>query len=346
MKFVMLGLGIVCLLAIAGFGLLRWVMKQPLYKPGSVSKLDLAPVGNQTESRWKVSSGITLNHFSTGAGQNILYVHGGPGIPLEASAPAFDMLGDRNRVHYYDQRGTGKSTRPFDQHIWESNTWSNIQLLEGELGIAQQIADIERIRRILGDGQIIIAGHSYGGLLASLYAAEFPENVGSLVLIAPADLLVLPSPNEDFFDVIKGGLPHSEHAEFDKWKKEYFDLGKIFGKTTPELEALDERFAGFFEQATKTDLPEHLQGEIGVWHVRAQYFSLGKSHDWRKLISAYEGSALIIHGERDLQSPDVSEMYARALPGAQTKVIPGAGHFPHFTHPDEVNELMRNFLHP
>ncbi len=56
-----------------------------------------------------------------------------------------------------------------------------MQTLEQTLGISAQVADIERIRRILGEEKLIMVGHSFGGFLASLYAAEFPEHVARMV---------------------------------------------------------------------------------------------------------------------------------------------------------------------
>jgi proline iminopeptidase len=47
-------------------------------------------------------------------------------------------------------------------------------------------------RTILGGGKLMLVGHSFGGFLASLYAAEFPQHVKALILIAPADVLVFP----------------------------------------------------------------------------------------------------------------------------------------------------------
>lgn len=37
----------------------------------------------------------------------------------------------------------------------------------------------------------IVIRHSFGGCFASLYAAEFPEHVAVLILVAPADVLVV-----------------------------------------------------------------------------------------------------------------------------------------------------------
>src|SRR5439155_15020446 len=104
-------------------------------------------------------------------------------------------------------------TKPFDR--FSADFYSNMTALERTLGIGAQVADIERIRRILGEEKLILMGHSFGGFLAAMYAAEFPERVEALVLVAPAGVLVLRDEVEGFFEEIRKGLPRDKHAEYD-----------------------------------------------------------------------------------------------------------------------------------
>jgi proline iminopeptidase len=73
----------------------------------------------------------------------------------------------RWNVIHYDQRGCGRSTRPIDR-------FSSPSFFD----------HIERIRTILGGDKLVLIGHSFGGFLASPYAAEFPQHVKALVLVA------------------------------------------------------------------------------------------------------------------------------------------------------------------
>jgi pimeloyl-ACP methyl ester carboxylesterase len=100
------------------------------------------------------------------------------------SRPATAILARSYRVHAYDQRGCGRSTRPFTGPL-EGSFYSKLRTVEARLGLAAQIADIERIRRILGRDRFIVVGHSFGALIAALYAAEFPDRVRALVLRSP-----------------------------------------------------------------------------------------------------------------------------------------------------------------
>ncbi len=335
------------LVFVAGGSYIWWMMQQPMFTPGTVAqRTDLKPVGS-TDEFWQVAPDAKLKYFTTGEGRNILFIHGGPGIPTLTSIPGFDLLSDSYRVNYYDQRGVGRSTRPFDRFPAENNTWTNISLLESTLGISQQLADIERIRQLLGDDQLIVIGHSYGALLASLYAAEFPDNVDKLVLLNPADLLVFPSGNKDLFERIREQLPKRDHKAYDKWKRRYLDLAQIFKEDEASLQALDAAFLPYFVKATGDTVkgaPPLPQDMFGSWYTRAQYFGLGRRHDWQEDLSTVKADTLIIHGDKDFQPLNISQRYHQAIPNAKLERIKNAGHFPHFNNAEELAQKLRPFL--
>jgi len=114
------------------------------------------------------------------SGTPILVIHGGPGFP-PAGRGRGSAAGAGYRLIYYHQRGCGLSSRPI-KRFSGSNMYANMQLLNRTLGLPAQVADIERIRRILGVDKIVLMGHSFGAFLAALYAAEFPEHVARVDL--------------------------------------------------------------------------------------------------------------------------------------------------------------------
>jgi len=87
------------------------------------------------------------------------------------------------------------------------NYSKNVAALIRALGIQAQVADIERIRKGLSVERLVLVGHSFGGFLAALYAAEFPGRVEKLVLVAPADLLRFPPPGGGLHERVKRLLP-------------------------------------------------------------------------------------------------------------------------------------------
>jgi proline iminopeptidase len=312
----------------------------------------LAPPSQPAGSdAWLVEPGIQLAHFSAGEGRNVLIVHGGPGEPFSEPIDGLEPLTGDFRFHYYDQRGCGQSTRPIERFD-SPNTYENMTHLDRALGLGAQIADIERIRHILGDEELILIGHSWGGFLASLYAAEFPEHVEALVLVSPANVLVMPQPDaeSDLFASVRAELPTEEQTEFDAFMEEYFDFGSLFDKSEDDLIALNMKFGEYYIKLMAPDAAMNLdsglpaQGRPGGWMVWAQYVSMGQRHDYSKALKDVTAPVLVIHGADDLQSESASRLYSDAFPNAKFVVIQNASHFSFEQQPEQFAQLIADFL--
>jgi proline iminopeptidase len=116
---------------------------------------------------WQVEDDIKLYHFAEGTGRNVLIVHGGPGMPFREPLAGLASLTGDYRFIYYDQRGCGKSSRPINKFT-SQNMYENMTTLDKTLGLGAQIADIERIRQILGEEKLILIGHSWAGSCLTL----------------------------------------------------------------------------------------------------------------------------------------------------------------------------------
>lgn len=103
---------------------------------------------------------------SGGDGAPIVFLSGGPGMPdyLEEIA----KLVPGRRVVSYDQRGTGGSA-----------------VTNGDYSTEAHVADLETLREHLGVEQLHLFGHSWGGMLAQLYATSHLSSVASLFLCSP-----------------------------------------------------------------------------------------------------------------------------------------------------------------
>ncbi len=337
-----------------------WSMGKPFFHPGMVrdgvnltGSLEPAPQTHDAEF-WTVEPGIRLHHFSRGTGRPVLFVHGGPGFPLTVPPAAFDALTNRFEFHYYDQRGCGQSTRPFDRFT-PQNYFANMTRLERTLGIGAQVADIESIRRILGQDRLILIGHSFGGFLAAMYAAEFPEHVEALVLVAPAGVLVGPR-KEDFFDRIRTRLPAAKQAELDAFLRQYMNFGRLFDKSESDWAALNRQAGGYFLEAAGVTWIQQ-QGrppDNGGWMVQAMYVSMGKRHDYRDALRALNAPVLVLHGGDDILPESTSREYAALMPNAKFQLLravpakPGgmAGHFLFDDQPQAVAREVETFLAP
>lgn len=95
-----------------------------------------------------------------------VFLHGGPGGGAEPwHRQFFDPK--KYRVVLFDQRGCGRSTPHAE--LRENTTWD-------------LVADMERIRTMLGIDRWLVFGGSWGSTLALSYACKHPQAVRALVL--------------------------------------------------------------------------------------------------------------------------------------------------------------------
>jgi proline iminopeptidase len=100
------------------------------------------------------------------SGNVLIGINGGPG-QSSAYMSGLDRLAEADfAVVTYDQRGTGQSTEP-------SNGY----------GLDEHSADLEAVRQAVGAKKVHIFGHSWGGIIAVRYAASYPQNVRSIILM-------------------------------------------------------------------------------------------------------------------------------------------------------------------
>ena len=334
-------------------GFFMWnTMQKPLYEPGMLQdgknlRAPLAPPEQAGDSDfWQVESDIQLHHFANGNGRNVLIIHGGPGHPYVEAWPGLDPLTDDYQFHYYDQRGAGQSTRPIDTFD-SNNFYANAKSLEETLGLSAQLADIERIRQILGEEKLIIIGHSFGAFQAALYAAEFPEHVESLVLVTPAPMMIMPMEVPGLFDTIETMIPAEMEADYQVWLENYFDFGNLFKRSEAELVALNEEFARYYVTATASEdlaTPEIEGAKAGGWMVHAMYMSMGQKHDYRPAMDVVTAPVLIIHAADDFQTEEASRTYLEVFPEAQFAIIEGAGHNVFYDQPAVFAEIVGEFI--
>lgn len=127
--------------------------------------------------------GNRLHYVDRGSGPTLVLIHG-LGGQLRHFAPALvdDLVRDF-RVILIDRPGSGYSVRAPGAGA----------------GLSQQAETIARFMRSLGLGKVMLVGHSLGGALSLAIAAEHPDCVGALALIAP-----LSQDQKDVPDVFKG----------------------------------------------------------------------------------------------------------------------------------------------
>nr|WP_255500709.1 alpha/beta hydrolase [Caulobacter sp. 17J80-11] len=118
-----------------------------------------------------VVNGVRLWYRVAGRpdGTPVVFLHGGPGEGSQAFAKlAGPAVEPGLRMVYLDQRGGGRSERP----------WTNAYSLD------LLVEDLEALRAAWGAPKIDIIGHSFGTIVGLEYAARHPDRVAHLVLAA------------------------------------------------------------------------------------------------------------------------------------------------------------------
>lgn len=289
-----------------------------------------------------VGDGHTIywERIGTRGAKPAVFLHGGPGSgvsPLQRRV--FDP--ELYDVVLFDQRGCGRST-PF-AGLDNNTTW-------------HLVADIERLREMVGVETWQVFGGSWGSTLALAYAETHPERVSELVV-------------RGIYTLTKAEL--AWYYQFgvsemfpDKWER--------FLKPIPEAERGDlmaayrKRLTGddhaakleaakawsIWEGETITLLPDpslshkHDEDDFALAFARIEnhYFThAGWLEEGQLIRDAHKLRGipgLIVHGRYDMPCP---ARYAwelhKAWPDAEFHLIEGAGHA--FTEPGILDKLIR-----
>lgn len=250
----------------------------------------------------------------------ILLLHGGPGGGARLS-DAYHADLDRTRVIQFDQRGTGNS-RYADPLA--GNTTS------------EQLADIEAIRQVLGIEQWIVAGGSWGGLLAVLYAEEHPGRVGGLVvrnifLDRTVDINWLlrddgpaPRSRKRWLSFADSHEPLRSLAHQIRCAPELtrYQIAAAWNHFERVLSGLDG------DQARPAVPTARLLVDVQIeLHYLANGFFVADDQAAQRASELTGIPGLVLQGDNDgVIAPDSAEHLTRYWPDAQVRRVPDAGH--------------------
>jgi pimeloyl-ACP methyl ester carboxylesterase len=235
-----------------------------------------------------------------GEGPPVVLLHGW-GVSSESLQGVAEALVDRFRLVAIDLPGFGWSPPP-------PTAW----------GSAEYAAHVAALMDHLGVLVADVIGHSFGGRVALVLAARYPERVRRLVLVASAGI----RPRRGFARAAKiWGI---------RWARRLLSLqvvravgGGLASRLAHRIGSRDYRTAG----------------PLRATLVRVV------NEDLRSLLPSIRSPVLIVWGDRDQEIPRASmELMARGLRRARLEVLEGAGHFPFLDMPDRFEALVRQFL--
>lgn len=99
-------------------------------------------------------------------GKPVMMLHGGPGSGCYPTLLRY-FNPEKFHIVLHDQRGSGKS-RPYAE-LKENTTWDLVE-------------DIEKLRKHLNLGKVILFGGSWGSTLALAYAETYPQHVSGIIM--------------------------------------------------------------------------------------------------------------------------------------------------------------------
>lgn len=272
------------------------------------------------EERTRDLRGVSLFERRIGTGPLVTVLHGGPGAHHDYLLPGFDRLATGRTLVYYDQRGGGRSAVP----------------REVPVGWTEQVADLEALRQIWGQEQLVLAGYSWGALLAMLYAISHPGRVARLALVSP------------------GPSHHAARREYERRLAERNAAPAVaearqrlresgLAQRDPEAhrrQAFALSVAGYFHDPARAQslTPFRVTGrtQTEVWE------SLGE-FDLRPALGGIRVPALVVHGEDDPIPAETARDTADRL-GAAFHLLPRCGHVPYVEAEEEFVRLLEAFL--
>lgn len=245
--------------------------------------------------------GLDVAYEVSGQGAPLILMHGW-GCDHTTVASVAATASATHTVYSLDLPGFGQSTEP--REPWTPERYA--QMLR---------TFVER----LGIERPSLAGHSYGGRVAIVYASQYADETDKLILIDAAGV----KPRRSLSYYIKV-------YSFKTWKRILrLTLGKKRAETRIER-ARARRGSADYRAASP---------------VMRATMSVSVNDDLRRFMPSIKAPTLLMWGENDTATPlrDAREM-ERLIPDTGLVVFPGAGHYSFLDAPAHFAAVLSSFL--
>lgn len=250
------------------------------------------------------------------SGDTVVVLHGGPGLHMQYLVPDLLPLARDHILIFYDQRGGGQSSVPSDT---------------GKLNARYYVRDLEAVRRHFCLERMAVLGHSWGGLLAALYAQRHGDRIARLLLLDSDPPKRIPwwaqfSPRRR--------LPDADQRRLDSllvaWRTAADSTGgcrnywRLYLRGYLATATPVERIRGDVCAAPQSAMLNPDRGYarrgLGDWDVTGSF-------------AHFVFPVLIGHGREDPMPLAGAEAWRDGLPNARLLIVDGAGHFPNAEQP-------------
>ena len=265
------------------------------------------------------SGSIDLYYEDHGSGKPVVLIHGYPlnGSSWEKQIPI--LLDAGFRVITYDRRGFGNSSKTTTGYNYDTFA-----------------EDLHKLVKHLGLHDFSLVGFSMGGgEIARYFGKHGSKGVKKAVFIGAVPPFLLKTQDnpegvdQAVFDGIQKAVASDRYAFFTEFFKNFFNTDLLMGKRVSEqtVQSCWNLAASASATASYACVP--------TWH-----------EDFRKDLLRVDVPTLVIHGDADRIVP-LSASGARTskmIKGAQLLIIKDGPHCIPWTHADEVNSALLNFL--
>jgi non-heme chloroperoxidase len=265
------------------------------------------------------SSSIHLHYEDHGSGQPIVLIHGYPlsSASWEKQVPV--LLDAGYRVIAYDRRGFGKSSYPTTGYNYDTFA-----------------ADLQRVIQHLDLTDVVLAGFSMGGGEVARYLGKYgSQDVSKAIIIGGVPPFLLKTADNPegvdgaVFEGIQKAVAADRYAFFTEFFKNFYNTDVNLGKRVSE-QAVQASWSVAASASAHASL-----ACVPTWH-----------EDFRQDLEKIDVPTLVIHGDADRIVPFASagKRTAQLAKGAELVVIKDGPHNVAWTHAEEVNEALLQFL--
>jgi len=265
------------------------------------------------------SGDIELYYEDHGSGQPVVLIHGYPlsGASWEKQVPI--LLEAGYRVITYDRRGFGKSSQPTTGYNY--NTFAE---------------DLHKVVTQLKLHDFTLVGFSMGGGEVARYIGKYgSKGVNKAVIISgvPPYLLKTGDNSEgvdaSVFAGIEKAVAADRYAFFTGFFQNFYNTDLLLGKRVSEQTVQASRNVAASSSATAS------LACVPTWH-----------EDFRADVARIDVPTLVIHGDTDRIVPITAAglRTAKLIKGARLLVVKDGPHCIPWTHAEEVNAELLNFL--
>lgn len=290
------------------------------------------------------SKKIYIEEYGKENKSTIVYFHGGPGTSCLDFNDQAKVLGTYFHVISFDQYGVMRS-----QAIRDNETF----------GMYDHIKLIERIREHYSISKWTVLGHSYGGMLASLYAHEYPDRLESVIYDCPSWNLILSAKSiASFFmpyfklNRMQEGINACNTILKKNYKQHtgiFSDLIDMLSLVTDEKErnylhniSAEEYSASFMTQ----EIPEDGWQKSNI-HLKKLLEAGEIFNDYLPFLKKIMCPSLLLVGKYDpVCGRDQCNYFKSNSPRGKIVLFEKSGHFPRVEEPDAYTQTIVDFMNP